>query len=275
LLPLLALAFASSGLVAQLPSLPEIEPTPLELAVPFGCGRAYPVSQGHETGSHLLNDTWAWDFRMPSGVPITAALDGTVRLARGDSTRGGCDPSFAPDANYVVIAHDNGLETQYLHLETVAVRPGDKVKAGDILGYSGKTGWACGSHLHFKLARSDGAGWNNPSIHARIKGYGDPALETIVEATACVAATNAIATKPTGEAGSGSASSASASPSPSVPGPSPTAATIVREVLENTNRAGMPPASPSGKAPVSSVDPPARSVQPANTSPGAGTGATN
>ncbi len=132
-----------------------------------------------------MNDVWAWDFRMPSGVPIVAAADGTVRLARGDSVTGGCDPSFAPQANYIVISHAGGLETQYLHLESVVVAAGDKVRAGDLLGYSGKTGWACGSHLHFKVARPDGAAWNNPSVPARIKGYGDPVAESWVAAPQC------------------------------------------------------------------------------------------
>jgi murein DD-endopeptidase MepM/ murein hydrolase activator NlpD len=135
-----------------------------------------------------MNDTWAWDFRMPSGIPIVAAGDGTVRLARGDSGTGGCDPSFAAASNYVVIAHPNGFETQYLHLETVVVAAGDQVKEGDLLGYSGKTGWACGSHLHFKVARAEGAGWNNPSVPSRIKGYSDPLVDSWVAAPQCTAA---------------------------------------------------------------------------------------
>ncbi len=59
------------------------------------------------------------------------------------------------------------------------------MKEGDLLGYSGKTGWACGSHLHFKVARPDGSGWNNPSIPSRIKEYGDPVAETWVAAPRC------------------------------------------------------------------------------------------
>jgi hypothetical protein len=133
----------------------------------------------------MLNDTWAWDFRMPSGVPIVAAAPGTVRLARGDSHTGGCDPSYASEANYVVITHPNGLETQYLHLESVVVSAGDVLKEGDLLGYSGKTGWACGSHLHFKVARPEGQAWNNPSVPARIKGYGDPIAESWIASPAC------------------------------------------------------------------------------------------
>ncbi len=153
--------------------------------MPFACGRAFTVSQAHDTGSHLNNDTWAWDIRMPEGVPITATLDGVVRLARGDSTSGGCGVEFAKEANYVVLAHAGGLETQYLHFVKVVVKAGDQVKRGQLIGYSGKTGWACGSHLHFKLARTEGVGWNNPSVPARVARHGDPQAGMEIVSAAC------------------------------------------------------------------------------------------
>jgi murein DD-endopeptidase MepM/ murein hydrolase activator NlpD len=158
---------------------------PPTVEIPFGCGLAFPVSQTHNIGSHVQNDTWAWDFRMPVGTPVVAATDGYVRMARGDSSSGGCDPSFAKDANYVVIDAPNGYETQYLHFSRVVVHAGEKVHQGDLLGYSGETGWACGAHLHFKVARPTGSGWNNPSVPARLDGYGDPKLESIVASRAC------------------------------------------------------------------------------------------
>lgn len=156
-----------------------------EVSVPFACGRIHTVSQGHDTGSHQYNDTYAWDFRMPEGTPIVAAHDGTVRLARGDSTIGGCDEKMAPHANYVVISRGDGTETQYLHFSAVVVKPGERVREGQLIGYSGSTGWSCGPHLHFKVAREAGKGWNNPSIPARIAGYGDPLRDTRVAAPAC------------------------------------------------------------------------------------------
>jgi len=168
-------ALSAAGLAATLP----------EAGVPFGCGLTFPVSQAHQTGSHLQSDSWAWDFRMPEGTPVVAAREGVVRLARGDSSAGGCDARYAPLANYVVVDHGDGLETQYLHFRDVVVRPGDRVNAGDLLGFSGKTGWACGAHLHFKVARAAGPGWNNPSVPARIAGYGDPQVDAKVSAPAC------------------------------------------------------------------------------------------
>jgi murein DD-endopeptidase MepM/ murein hydrolase activator NlpD len=179
---MLTLIFASALVLQQSPlEAPEMP----EVGVPFACGTAFPVSQAHEVGSHLQNDTYAWDFRMPVGTPVVSAYDGVVRLAKGDSTQGGCDPSFAKFSNYVVVAHPNGYETQYLHFSEVTVKVGDKVKRGELLGYSGKTGWACGAHLHFKVARPVRAGWNNPSVRAVIAGYGDPQAATLVAAPAC------------------------------------------------------------------------------------------
>jgi murein DD-endopeptidase MepM/ murein hydrolase activator NlpD len=161
---------------------PDVVPV---VEVPFACGQAFPISQAHFTGSHKNFDGWAWDFRMPEGTAVVAAMDGVVRLARGDSRTGGCDPKFAADANYVVVVHQNGLETQYLHFSQVLVRVGDRVKAGDILGLAGVTGWACGAHLHFKVALTEGTGWNNPSVPAQINGYGDPDVDTIILSKPC------------------------------------------------------------------------------------------
>jgi len=53
--------------------------------------------------------------------------------------------------NEIVIKHSNGEFTDYCHLKHkgVLVKPGQKVKAGDIIGYSGNTGWSIKPHLHF------------------------------------------------------------------------------------------------------------------------------
>lgn len=180
-----AAASQSAQVRAALESVaPEDDPLP-EVGVPFACGASFPVSQGHATGSHLHYDTHAWDFRMPEGTPITAARDGVVRLARGDSRIGGCSPSMAAHTNYVVLQHDGDLETQYLHFSRVVVKPGDQVKAGELIGYSGNTGWSCGPHLHFKVAQRKGNGWNNPSRPALLAGFGDPVRGTLVSAPSC------------------------------------------------------------------------------------------
>lgn len=191
----LFLSFGLGGAPAQ--AVPQVE-------IPFACGRTFVVSQAHQVGSHRHHDAFAWDFRMPVGEPIVAAADGLVRAARGDSAVGGCHPAFAREANYVVVSHDAGFETQYLHFSRVVVAPGEQVKAGSLLGYSGKTGWACGAHLHFKVARAETPSWNNRSVPAQIRGYGDPQAGVVVSAPPCGATRPQMASLPTEEGSAGS-----------------------------------------------------------------------
>ena len=78
------------------------------------------------------------------GDPVTAANDGTVVLVRDCYTSG----------NTVLLSHGGGVFTGYFHLSAFKVKPGAKVKRGDLLGLVGKTGRVTGPHLHF-LARVD------------------------------------------------------------------------------------------------------------------------
>jgi murein DD-endopeptidase MepM/ murein hydrolase activator NlpD len=145
--------------------------------LPWTAFQEFTVSQGHNTGSHIGSGSWAWDFAMPVGTPVLAAHDGTVRAVKGSSTVGGCAESFAEQANYVVIDQGNGYESLYLHLRGATVAAGRKVKRGEVVGYSGETGWACGPHLHFQIQRSPTAGgttgWYNESIHDFFWDRGD------------------------------------------------------------------------------------------------------
>lgn len=85
------------------------------------------------------------DIGVPNGTPLKAALSGTVMgTGNTDSVRG-CY-SFG---KWVLIKHGNGLATLYAHLSQVAVSPGQEVSTGQLIGYSGETGYATGPHLHF------------------------------------------------------------------------------------------------------------------------------
>ncbi len=87
------------------------------------------------------------DFGASPGTPIKAAGDGTV-IGQGDTDR------VCPGASYgrwIMIRHQNGLSTIYGHLELIKVTEGQTVQVGDIIGYSGSTGYATGPHLHFGL----------------------------------------------------------------------------------------------------------------------------
>ncbi len=160
--------------------------TPVDLEVPFACGAKVVVSQAHGTFSHVGTDRWAWDFRVPEGTPVLAAHDGVVRMVRSESVRGGCDRSFGPDANYVILSNGKGLETQYLHFSKVFVTLGQRVTKGQVLGEVGRTGFSCGSHLHFQLQRESPA-WAGQSVPARFRGIGDPEVNVEVVSGNCPA----------------------------------------------------------------------------------------
>lgn len=92
------------------------------------------------------------DFRAQTGTPIYAALSGTVAAAGNTDAVPGCY-SYG---KWVLVRHNNGLSTLYAHLSVIKVEASQQVATGDILGYSGKTGYATGPHLHFTLYATQG-----------------------------------------------------------------------------------------------------------------------
>ncbi|MBG6069657.1 M23 family metallopeptidase [Micromonospora ureilytica] len=100
------------------------------------------------------------DLALPSGTPIHAAAAGTVTQA-GDASDG--------YGNSVFIDHGNGYLTHYAHQSRIAVTVGQKVKAGQVIGYEGATGDATGPHLHFEVHQGM---WNqiDPAPFMRARG---------------------------------------------------------------------------------------------------------
>lgn len=105
----------------------------------------YPTPEIARTTSHFgprrRRFHYGVDLAMPTGEPIYAAFDGTVRISKFNSSYG----------HLVVVRHTNGLETYYAHMSKRLVEPGDVVKAGQTLGLCGNTGRSYGSHLHFEI----------------------------------------------------------------------------------------------------------------------------
>lgn len=83
------------------------------------------------------------DIRAPVGTPIKAAADGTVIFVGGTRC---CSYGL-----YVEVQHDGGFTTLYAHLASFAVKSGDEVTAGTVLGFAGLTGRTTGPHLHFEI----------------------------------------------------------------------------------------------------------------------------
>jgi len=86
------------------------------------------------------------DLAAPEGTPVLAAADGVV-IAVGH-TAGGY-------GNYVILAHANGIDTLYGHLQSSSVSVGQVVTGGRTIGAEGSTGFSTGPHLHFEVRVHD------------------------------------------------------------------------------------------------------------------------
>ena len=81
------------------------------------------------------------DIAAPMGAPIRAAMDGTVTMAGRAGGYG----------NFVKLNHASGMATGYGHMSRIAVSNGERVRAGEVIGYVGSTGMSTGPHLHYEL----------------------------------------------------------------------------------------------------------------------------
>jgi murein DD-endopeptidase MepM/ murein hydrolase activator NlpD len=112
---------------------PSIWPAHGWLTGTFG-GRSDPFTG--ETGFHQ-----GLDISLEKGSPVYATADGTVESAAYNGDYG----------NLIVLKHGFGLTTRYGHLSGFAVKAGQPVKRGDVIGYVGATGRATGPHLHYEI----------------------------------------------------------------------------------------------------------------------------
>lgn len=87
------------------------------------------------------------DFGVPTGSKIYAPLAGTVRATGNTDAVPGCYSW----GKWTLIDHANGLSTLYAHQSVQSVVPGQQVSTGEVIGYSGNTGYSTGPHLHFTV----------------------------------------------------------------------------------------------------------------------------
>lgn len=109
------------------------------------------------------------DFGLPTGTQLFASADGVV-IGTGNTDIVSSCYSWG---KWIVIKHGFGLSTLYAHLSLIKVRLGQKVQAGELIGYSGNTGFSTGPHLHFGVYDSSGlrvVPYEQVSSNARCRG---------------------------------------------------------------------------------------------------------
>jgi murein DD-endopeptidase MepM/ murein hydrolase activator NlpD len=84
------------------------------------------------------------DYRAPAGAPVVAVSNGVVVSAGMAGASG----------RLVHLRHSNGFESEYLHLSSIAVRAGEHVEQGEIIGRVGSSGLATGPHLDYRLKKN-------------------------------------------------------------------------------------------------------------------------
>jgi murein DD-endopeptidase MepM/ murein hydrolase activator NlpD len=103
----------------------------------FSRSRLHPILRQYR--AHL-----GVDYRAPAGAPVVAVADGVVIEAGSNGGAG----------RMVHLRHPNNFESEYLHLSSISVRRGARVRQGDVIGRVGATGLATGPHLDYRLKKN-------------------------------------------------------------------------------------------------------------------------
>ncbi len=120
----------------ELNHIPAIKPVPGKLISGYGM-RMHPIYKVRKRHTGI-------DLQASTGTPVYAAGDGVVKWAGIKANGYGV---------HIDIDHGYGYETKYAHLDKLAVRKGEKVKRGQVVGYSGNTGLSKGPHLHYEIIK--------------------------------------------------------------------------------------------------------------------------
>lgn len=137
---------------------PSSKPQAVDYYLPVKRNVEHFISQGfsgqfsHQQESAL----YAVDIALPVGTEIMAARAGIVADVEDGFVMDGTNSYFADKANNIKILHDDGTLAVYAHLLAggAKVALGQAVKAGDVIGLSGSTGFSTGPHLHFVVWRN-------------------------------------------------------------------------------------------------------------------------
>lgn len=121
----------------EMHQVPVLRPVDTEIISGFG-KRLNPITKTHKHHAGI-------DFKADIGTPVRSTADGTVSAVENRGSGMG---------RYVTIRHGFGYSTTYACLSKVSVRPGQRVKRGDIIAESGNSGLSKGPHLHYEVHKN-------------------------------------------------------------------------------------------------------------------------
>lgn len=127
--------------------------------LPYEKGRSHLLVQGYNSMfSH--RGRLALDFKMNRGTPVLAAREGIVTRVVQDYEKGGIGKRYAGKANLIVIRHIDSSQAYYGHISFhgALVHVGDSIVQGQVIGYSGSTGFSAFPHLHFSVWQTTSMG---------------------------------------------------------------------------------------------------------------------
>jgi murein DD-endopeptidase MepM/ murein hydrolase activator NlpD len=135
------------------------EDTSYVYSLPFAIEESHRLVQGYFSPYSHKNRA-ALDFKMKKGTKIFAARNGVVVRVKKDGHRGGWNKKYRSEGNFIVIQHPDGSSAGYWHLQHdgAFIKVGDTVAQGQLIGLSGKTGYALFPHLHFLVWRHTATG---------------------------------------------------------------------------------------------------------------------
>ncbi len=135
------------------------EDTSYQYNLPFAYNTSHKLVQGYFTRYSHKNRA-ALDFKMKRATPIYAARNGVIIRVKADGKKGGWNKKYRKDGNFIIVQHPDSSRAGYWHLQHngALVNVGDTVLQGQIIGLSGKTGYALFPHLHFIVWRFNKSG---------------------------------------------------------------------------------------------------------------------
>jgi len=130
--------------------------------LPFAKDKEVQVYQGYGGGFSHQGEN-AIDFGLNVGEQVFAARSGIVYKVEESHSKSCKERSCLEYNNVIMVYHEDGTSAEYVHLKKngSAVKVGDLVDKGQLIGYSGNTGWSSGPHLHFMVFVFDKTGDRN------------------------------------------------------------------------------------------------------------------